>query len=117
MPRGASPKREREYSKLKRRFKKQHRYRGREKEVAARIVNKQRTQYGETKDEKAKDRAGKSPDRNVPIPNYQHLTVAQVTQRLGRLSPPQLKRVKAYERSHKSRKGVLGAISQKMKSK
>jgi len=49
MPRGASPKREREYKKLERKFKKEKRYAGREEEVAARIVNKQRAQSGETK--------------------------------------------------------------------
>jgi hypothetical protein len=50
MPIGASPKREREYQKLKRKFKKEGRYEGREEEeVAARIVNKQRAESGETK--------------------------------------------------------------------
>ncbi|MTV37186.1 hypothetical protein [Duganella radicis] len=49
MPRGASPKREREYQKLERKFKKEGRYAGREEEVAARIVNKQRSESGETK--------------------------------------------------------------------
>ncbi|MRX07764.1 hypothetical protein GJ697_07970 [Pseudoduganella sp. FT25W] len=47
MPRGASPKREREYKKLEREFKQQGRYAGREEEVAARIVNKQRAESGE----------------------------------------------------------------------
>jgi hypothetical protein len=50
MPRGSSPKREHEYDKLKTEFKKEHRYPGREEEVAARIVNKQRKKAGETKD-------------------------------------------------------------------
>ncbi|MDB6066021.1 MAG: hypothetical protein JWR26_2229 [Pedosphaera sp.] len=49
MPRGASPKREREYKKLENKFEKSGRYRGREKEVAARVVNKQRARFGETK--------------------------------------------------------------------
>lgn len=49
MPTGASPKREREYKELKSEFKKEHRYPGREDEVAARIVNKQRAEHGETK--------------------------------------------------------------------
>jgi hypothetical protein len=49
MPAGASPKREREYKELENKFEKEHRYPGREKEVAARIVNKQRAQHGETK--------------------------------------------------------------------
>lgn len=49
MPAGASPKREREYKELKSKFKKQKRYKGREEEVASRIVNKQRRKAGETK--------------------------------------------------------------------
>jgi len=54
MPRGASPKREREYKELKQEFKEEHRYPGREEEVAARIVNKQRSEHGETKTQKAR---------------------------------------------------------------
>jgi hypothetical protein len=49
MPTGASPKREREYQKIERKFKKEGRYKGREEEVASRIVNKQRAASGETK--------------------------------------------------------------------
>lgn len=49
MPKGASPKREREYKELEHKFKQEGRYAGREEEVAARIVNKQRTEHGETK--------------------------------------------------------------------
>lgn len=54
MPRGASPKREREYKELKQEFKQEHRYPGREDEVAARIVNKQRREHGETKAQKSR---------------------------------------------------------------
>jgi hypothetical protein len=62
MPRGSSPKREREFNELKSEFKKEHRYRGREEEVAARIVNKQRAEAGETKTTKrgSKKSSGKS---------------------------------------------------------
>lgn len=56
MPRGASPRREREYEKLKREFKKEGRYKGREKEVAARIVNKRRAERGETRSAKLRRR-------------------------------------------------------------
>ena len=38
MPRGSNAKREHEYEKLKTEFKKDHRYPGREEEVAARII-------------------------------------------------------------------------------
>ncbi|MEZ0317196.1 MAG: hypothetical protein ACAH10_09915 [Methylophilaceae bacterium] len=50
MPKGSSLKREHEYEKLKAEFKHDHRYPGREEEVAARIVNKQRREAGETQD-------------------------------------------------------------------
>ena len=49
MPTGSSPKREHEYQKIKKELKKEHRYPGREEEVASRIVNKQRRKAGETK--------------------------------------------------------------------
>lgn len=49
MPRGVSPRREAEYRKIERKFKKEGRYQGREEEVAARIVNKQRAESGEAR--------------------------------------------------------------------
>jgi len=58
MPRGSNPKRENEYKKLKAEFRHDHRYPGREEEVAARIVNKQRREAGETKEV--------SPDNSSP---------------------------------------------------
>lgn len=113
MPRGSSPKREREYEDLKDQFQKEGRYPGRAKEVAARIVNKQRAQYGETKEEKAKDKRGESPDRNLPIPHYQRLTIAQIKSKAGDLPAGDKKKVAAYEKQHKNRKGVLELIGGK----
>ena len=49
MPRGSSPKRERQYEKIKRSAKKSGRYGARAEEVAARTVNKIRREKGETK--------------------------------------------------------------------
>lgn len=57
MPRGASPKREREYKTLVKKFKSKGRYKGRAKEVAARIVNKQRSRAGETKSSKSRKKS------------------------------------------------------------
>lgn len=114
MPTGASPKREREYKELERKFKKEGRYKGREDEVAARIVNKQRSEYGETKEEKQKDRMGKSPDRNLPIDDYQKLTISQIDKKLSALSAAELRKLRAYEASHKNRKGVLGKIDNRL---
>ena len=111
MPRGSSPKREREYEELKAEFKKEGRYKGRETEVASRIVNKQRAQYGETKAEKQKDREGKSPDRNLPIKDYQHLTIPQIKSKVTKLDARQKRQVRDYEKSHKNRKGVLELLA------
>ncbi len=60
MPRGASPKREREYKEILGKMKKSGRYKGRQKEVAARIVNKQRRAAGETKGKRATHSKAKS---------------------------------------------------------
>jgi hypothetical protein len=110
MPRGASRKREREYEELKREFKREGRYRGREREVAARIVNKQRAAYGETRDARAKDRAGMSPDRGLPIDDYDRLTVDGIWRRLRTLEPAEIRRVRSYERRHKNRSTLLEAL-------
>lgn len=110
MPAKASPKREREFKQLEQRFKKEHRYEGREEEVAARIVNKQRAQYGETIAEKEKDKAGQSPDRGLPLRDYQHLTTEQIVRQLASLPASGLRKLRAHEVQHKNRKGVLQKI-------
>jgi hypothetical protein len=116
MPRGASPKREREYEKLKRSFKREHRYPGREEEVAARIVNKQRSEFGETKAEKQKDREGRSPDRDLPVRDYQHLTARQVESKIAGLSGKDLRQIKTHEQRHKNRKTVLEVLDRELRS-
>ncbi len=110
MPRGASAKREREYEELKGRFQRSGRYRGRETEVAARIVNKQRSQYGETKKARAEEQHGEAPDRDLPIEGYRHLTIAQIKQRLAGLSKRELRRIRTFEVKHKNRRSLLAAL-------
>ena len=117
MPRGASPKREREYEELKGKFEKSGRYGKRAPEVAARIVNKQRAEYGETKGEKREEKEGNTPDRKLPLDHYRHLTIAQLKPRLDSLSTGDLKKVRSYEEKHKSRKGALGAIDAELQGK
>jgi hypothetical protein len=110
MPRGASPKREREYNELKNKFRKSGRYGNRAAQVAARIVNKQRAEYGETKGEKKQEKQGRSPDRNLPLDHYRHLTIAQLKPRLQSLSKGDLRKVRNYEEKHKNRRGAMAAI-------
>jgi polyhydroxyalkanoate synthesis regulator phasin len=45
-----------------------------------------------------------------PIIGYDDLTAGQVEDRLGPLTPPQLRKVRDYERRHANRKTVLAAI-------
>jgi len=47
---------------------------------------------------------------SFPISGYDDLTVAQVTSRLGHLTPSELRQVLDYERRHANRKSVLARI-------
>ncbi len=51
---------------------------------------------------------------SFPIIGYDRLTVAQVRQRLGRLRPAELRKVRDYERRHANRKSVLSAIEKRL---
>lgn len=117
MPAGASNKREREFRKLLTGFRQSGRYRGREEEVAARIVNKQRSVYGETQAEQEKDRQGRSPDRGLPIADYQKLTIAAIMRELDGLHKRQLRSLRAHEETHKQRKGVLAELDRRLSRK
>lgn len=115
-PAGTNKKRKREYEKLKREFEQTGRYPGREEEVAARIVNKQRRQYGETRAERARDRAGTSPDRGLPIADYQRLTIPEVKAHLDDLGDREVRQLRKYEERHKNRKGLLQAIDRRLEA-
>jgi hypothetical protein len=49
-----------------------------------------------------------------PILGYEELTAAQVTRRLGGLTPAQLRKVRDHERRHDGRKSVLAAIERRL---
>ena len=49
-----------------------------------------------------------------PIPDYDDLAAAQITQRLDDLSPAELRKVRDYERKHGNRKTVLSAVERKL---
>jgi ferritin-like metal-binding protein YciE len=49
-------------------------------------------------------------EHRSPLPNYDELTVEDVTRRLARLTPAQLRHVGTYERAHKRRRGILDAV-------
>jgi hypothetical protein len=112
--RGWSEERRREYETLVREFHEQGRYKGREEEVAARIVNKQRAQYGETEAAQEADERGESPDRVLPIEDYDELTIPEIAPQLDDLSDRELEVVAEYEREHKDRKGVLEEVEREL---
>ncbi|HWP49673.1 MAG TPA: hypothetical protein VNM22_21120 [Candidatus Limnocylindrales bacterium] len=115
MPVGAwSPEREQEYEKLKEEFKKEGRYKGREEEVAARIVNKQRREFKETKEASEEDKNDQL-DQELPIENYDRLTVQELTRKLGSLSEKELQEIEEYEKKHKNRKTALEAMERQRK--
>jgi polyhydroxyalkanoate synthesis regulator phasin len=62
--------------------------------------------------DRARRAAGIGP--SFPIVGYDDLTAAQVTDRLGDLSPPELRKVRDYERRNANRKSVLQAIERKL---
>ena len=115
MPRGANPKREREYPELEEEFEPEGRSEGREEEVAARIVNKQRARYAEGKAAPSRERHGEAPDRGVPIAGFEQLTVREATRRLDGLTHPQLRAVEHHERSNKNRKSLLAQIERRIR--
>jgi polyhydroxyalkanoate synthesis regulator phasin len=51
---------------------------------------------------------------SFPISAYESLTAAQVQTRLDDLSPPELRKVRDYERRNANRKTVLAAIESKL---
>lgn len=114
MPRGASAKREKEYDKLKHQFEEEGRYPGREEEVAARIVNKQRAEYGETKEAKKQDRKGESPDNDLPIRDYDELTVDEIAYELEDLSEKEIRQILDYEKDNKRRKTLVEELEQRL---
>src|SRR5438270_5458675 len=63
MPRGASPKRERQYKHIKESAKRSGRYGGRAEEVAARTVNKLRREKGETKSRRSRSKTSTTRSR------------------------------------------------------
>ena len=111
----SSKKRERETGELVEEFHDEDRYKGREEEVAARIVNKQRAQQSETKAARAKDKAGTSPDENLPIERYDHLTVDEVTGKLDDLSDDEVRQIEKYEKQHRNRVTLLENIERRLK--
>jgi hypothetical protein len=96
MPRGISIKREREFKELTHKFKREHRYAGREQE------------------EKEKDRAGLSPDRHLPLADYDRLTIPRIRSQLDRLDMSALRKLRTYERGHKQRKGLLTELDRRL---
>jgi hypothetical protein len=53
----------------------------------------------------------------LPIPDYEELTVAQVSERLGELTSTQLRQLREYERRHANRKSLLERIERELEGR
>jgi polyhydroxyalkanoate synthesis regulator phasin len=51
---------------------------------------------------------------NFPVSGYDDLTAAEVGERLGDLTPPELRKIRDYERRNANRKSVLQNIERKL---
>lgn len=52
-------------------------------------------------------------EQRQPFSGYEDLTVEEVTRRLDRLTPAQLRHVATYERAHKGRRGILETVERR----
>ena len=103
MPRGASPKRERQYQHIKQSAKKSGRYGGRAEEVAARTVNKIRREKGETKSTRSRAKKSSSTSRSTKARSAKPRSTRSRT-RTRKSSTTRARR--SSPRSSKSRAGV-----------
>jgi hypothetical protein len=55
------------------------------------------------------------PSSSLPISNYDDLSAAEVQERLGGLTPAELRKLRDYERRHANRKTVLDTIERKLR--
>ena len=78
------------------------------------IVNKQRAQHSETIAEKDDDRHHESPDEDLPIKRYDHLTVEEIVSKLNDLSKADIRKIKAYEQQHTGRKTLIEQIDSRL---
>ena len=109
-PAGASPKRQREYEELKEEFEHEGRYPGREKEVAARIVNKQRREFGETKAARKQRKTGATAERTLPVPDYDGKTIPEILDAASNLKTNDIHKLLSYETTHRARKTLLDRL-------
>jgi hypothetical protein len=76
-------------------------------------VNKQRP--GETRAGR-EQRRGESADRDLPIQNYQRLTIPQIIDRIPTLSTDELHAIREYERAHRRRKTLLVRLERQLRN-
>ncbi|MTW05283.1 hypothetical protein [Pseudoduganella ginsengisoli] len=62
-------------------------------------------------DGKGRDGMHRMMNDGLPIKDYQKLTVPQICSHVSELTAAQRSKVRAFEASHKNRKGVMEALS------
>ena len=87
---------------------------GRQRATAAKDARNDAAPSDTGKAAAAKDRRGGGSRSGPPLEDYDDLTAAQITSRLGDLTPAQLRRVRDHERRNANRKSVLQAVDRKL---
>jgi hypothetical protein len=80
-------------------------------EASVRIVRREDGRFASTKKVKEEEKKGEPPERNLPVADYDNLTVDQVSQKLDSLSREELERVKSYEQEHKKRRTLIEQLN------
>jgi hypothetical protein len=79
-------------------------------ELAAQLISRGRESIDLILRSSERARRSVGVGQTFPILGYDDLTAAQVQARLEGLAPPELRKVREYERRHANRKSVLEAI-------
>ena len=119
MPRGASPKRERQYEHIKQSARESGRYGGRAEEVAARTVNKIRREKGETKSKRsgAKKSSRRSTRKSRSTTSRTTKSRSTASRTRPRKSSPSRSRASARsKRASSKRRGFAGMSEQRQRA-
>ncbi|HEX4806732.1 MAG TPA: DUF892 family protein [Conexibacter sp.] len=72
---------------------------------------------GAVRDAAGPSRTQEREEQRQPFARYDELTVEEITRRLDRLTPAQLRHVATYEQAHKDRRGIMEAVERQQEER
>jgi hypothetical protein len=88
----------------------------REAEAADRVVNKRRPGSDVAGSSRVQSRRAEPTDRELPLQDYNRLTIPQIIDRIPSLSSDELQAIRAYERAHRRRKTLLVRLERQLRN-